>query len=85
VAVLHGPEMVFQLANTSYQQFFPGRDLVGKRLLDALPEASGEIVAVLQGVLDTGEPFIGHEYLIPLDRDRDGLVEDCWFTLYTNP
>lgn len=77
--------MVFQLANRSYQEFFPGRDLVGRRLLDALPEVSPEIVAILRGVLDTGEPFIGHEYLVPFDRDQDGLIEDCWLTFVYQP
>ena len=36
-------------------------------------------------MLDTGEPFVGHEFLIPLDRDRDGVVEDCWFTFVYQP
>jgi PAS domain S-box-containing protein len=85
VAVLRGPAMVFELANHSYQEFFPGRELAGRPLLDALPEISAELVAILQGVLDTGEPFIGHEYLVPLDRDRDGVMEDTWFTFVYQP
>ena len=84
VAVLRGPAMLFELAN-HYYQFFPGRELVGQPLLDALPEINAEIVAILQRVLDKGEPFVGHEYLMPLDRDRDGVMEDSWFTFVYQP
>jgi hypothetical protein len=50
-----------------------------------VPEVNEDIRNILYRVLDTGEPFIGHEYLIPLDRDQDGVVEDCWFTFVYQP
>ena len=85
VAVLRGREMVFELVNPSYQAFFPGRDLLHRPLLEAVPEMNESIRNILYQVLDTAEPFIGHEYLIPLDRDGDGVVEDCWFTFVYQP
>jgi hypothetical protein len=33
ICILEGPELVFELINPDYQQFFPGRDLQGKSLL----------------------------------------------------
>jgi PAS domain S-box-containing protein len=85
VAVLRGPEFVFELANTSYQEFFPGRELLGRPLLDAVPEISAAILTVLERVLASGEPVVVHEFLVPIDSHRNGLVEDCWFTFVYQP
>ena len=85
VAVLRGQEFMLELANPSYHEFFPGRELLGKPLREAVPEVSEHILAILNRVLDTGESFIGHEYLIPLDGDHDGLIEDHWFTFVYQP
>ena len=85
VAVLRGRDMVFELVNPFYQAFFPGRELLHRSLFDAVPEVNEETRRILNRVLDTGEPFIGHEYFIPLDRNNDGVVEDCWFTFVYQP
>ena len=85
IALLRGPELVFELVNPSYQEFFPGRELLHRPLFEAVAEVNLEVKAILRQVLETGEPFIGHEYLIPLDRDGDGLVEDSWFTFVYHP
>jgi PAS domain S-box-containing protein len=85
VCVLRGPELVFELVNPLYQQFFPGRVLMGKALRAALPEMSSEIVQILQRVRTTGEVFSAEEYKVPLDRDEDGVVEDYWFTFVYHP
>lgn len=85
VAVLRGREMVFELTNAAYQRFFPRRDLLGRPLLEAVPEIDDKLRAILREVLDTGRPFVASEYHVPLDRDQDGVVEDCWFTLLYHP
>jgi PAS domain S-box-containing protein len=85
VAVLKGRELIFELVNRFYQAFFPGRELLHRPLFEAVPEVNEGVRNILYRVLDTGEPFIGHEYLIPLDRDGDGVLEDCWFTFVYQP
>ena len=85
VAVLRGRELVYELANDRYCEFFPGRELLGRKLLDVVPEIDDNMRRILENVLDTGEPFVGNEYLIPVDRDRDGVMEDCWFTFVYQP
>ncbi len=60
VCVLDGPEMIFELVNPAFGQLYPGRDLPGKRVLEALPEiASGPFYAVLANIYQTGETFEG--------------------------
>jgi PAS domain S-box-containing protein len=85
VAVLRGRELLFELVNPSYQGFFPGRQLLHRPLAEAVPEVGVELLDIMHRILDTGEPFIGHEYLIALDRDNDGVPEDSWFTFVYQP
>ena len=85
VAVLRGRDMGFELVNPFYQAFFPGRELLHRSLFDAVPELNEETRLILDRVFDTGEAFVGQEYFIPLDRNNDGVVEDCWFTFVYQP
>jgi signal transduction histidine kinase len=65
LAVLRGPRHVFEIANEAYYRLVGDRDILGKPVLDALPEVRGQgFDALLDSVLTTGEPFIGSE--IPL-------------------
>jgi len=80
ICILHGAELVFELVNPLYQQLFPGRELLGKALLEAVPEVKGQpIQQVLAKVYTTGNTFEGKELLIPLARTADGPVEDRYF------
>jgi two-component system, OmpR family, sensor histidine kinase VicK len=80
VCVLGGTEFVFELVNPLYQQLFPGRDLTGKKLLEALPEIKNQpIWDILTEVYRTGETFEGKELLIPLRRIKDGPIENRYF------
>ncbi|HWZ14152.1 MAG TPA: ATP-binding protein [Mucilaginibacter sp.] len=80
ICVLDGPNMVFELVNDPYQQLFPGRQLVGKPLLEAVPEVKGQpIWDILQDVYQTGKTFEGNGLLIPLARHDGGEVEDRYF------
>jgi PAS domain S-box-containing protein len=80
ICILDGPELAFELVNPLYQQLFPGRPLLGKALLDAVPEIKGQpIWDVLQEVYNSGDSFEGNELLIPLARKSDGPVEDRYF------
>lgn len=80
ICILDGPELEFELINPLYQQMFPGRKLLGKPLLTALPEIVGQpIWSILQDVYQTGETFEGKEVLIPLARHEGDALEDIYF------
>lgn len=76
IAVLRGPEFIFELANSSYDQLVGHRDIIGKPLFDALPDVRGQgFEEILQNVLDTGEPFVGRELALELVRIRNAPPE----------
>jgi signal transduction histidine kinase len=75
MAVLRGPEHVIELSNAQYDALAGHRDIRGRRVVDALPEAAGQgFVTLLDGVLTTGEPFIGRE--MPYHRPDRGGADD---------
>ncbi|MGZ3944216.1 MAG: PAS domain-containing protein [Mucilaginibacter sp.] len=80
ICVLDGPDMVFELVNPLYQQFFPSRELLGKPLFDALPELKEhEIAGFLREVYRTGKAYEGHKLLIPVARSGGGPLENRYF------
>lgn len=69
LAILHGPDHVFTLANDPYFQAVGHRVLIGKPVAEAIPEAVGQgFITLLDTVLRTGEPFVGRELPIMLER-----------------
>lgn len=82
ICLFNGPEWVYKFVNPRYQAMFPGRELLGKRLVDALPEVADQpLMTILHRVYDTGEPFEDSEVLVPLARTAAGPVEDIYFDL----
>jgi signal transduction histidine kinase/PAS domain-containing protein len=75
VAVLHGPDLVFEFANKGYSRLVGGRDLIGRPVREALPELEGQgFFEVLQHVHDTGEPYVGRDTRVMVRRPpRDEL------------
>ena len=64
MALWHGSDFVFELVNPEYQAIFPGRVLVGKPFLEALPEFGDRpFIPLIRHVFQSGEPFTGREML----------------------
>lgn len=76
IAVLDGPTWVYELVNPAYQRVFPGRVLLGRPLLEALPEvADSPMPAILAQVYRTGEPYSAQEMPLNLARYDDAAPE----------
>lgn len=83
IVILDGPELVYQLVNPAYQQIFPGRSLLGKALLEALPELEDTPIPTILGqVYRTGETFVAQEMSLKVARHQGGPLEEiyCTFT-----
>jgi sigma-B regulation protein RsbU (phosphoserine phosphatase) len=73
IAILEGPQHLFTFANPAYRALVGGRDVVGKELLEALPDvAKYGFSALLDQVMETGETFYGVEVPIKLEHHADG-------------
>jgi signal transduction histidine kinase len=72
LAVLRGPEHVVELVNDAYYRLVGPRELVGRPVAEALPEAREQgFIQLLDRVLREGEPFVGREVPVRLAR-REG-------------
>jgi signal transduction histidine kinase len=81
IVILEGDNLVFQLVNPAYQRVFPGRTLLGKPVLAALPEiAQTPIYQHLRRVYDTGETFVAQELALQLARHDAGPLDELFFT-----
>ena len=79
VALLRGPTHVYTLTNELYRQVVGRDDLVGKPIREALPELAGQgIYELLDQVFTTGEPFVGTE--VPVTLEKNGTMEPFFFT-----
>jgi PAS domain S-box-containing protein len=86
MAVLLGPEHVFELTNQSYLQLVGHRQIVGKRARDALPEVDGQgFFELLDRVYQTGEPFVGHALPLRLQREAGGPLEERYLDFVYQP
>lgn len=57
-AILTGEDLMFTFANPAYVALLNGRKLVGKKLLEAIPELKDQpFLKLLQDVYETGIPF----------------------------
>ncbi len=85
IVVFRGRNFVIELANPFYRALLKGRDLVGHPFREVVPELGQDVWDALNRVLDTGEPFLANEWLIPYDQNGDGIIEDVWFNVVYHP
>ncbi|MCR5890201.1 PAS domain-containing sensor histidine kinase [Hymenobacter sp. J193] len=86
ICILDGPELVYELVNPGYQQLFPGRQLQGKPILEALPEIAGhEVHRTFRLVYETGITHTEPGLLIPFARPEDGQLENRYFNYIQQP
>ena len=69
MALLEGPDHVFTMANGAYHDLIGGRDVIGKKIIDALPEVGDQgFVHLLDTVYQSGERFVGRATEVTLHR-----------------
>ena len=86
LAVLRGEDHVFEFANDAYMQLVGHRDIIGKSVEEALPEVRSQgFVRILDRVLRTGEPFVGRELPVNLQRVPGGPLEALYLDFVYQP
>ncbi len=87
ISITRGPEFVFEFANPVYEKLAGRRIALGKPLREVLPEVLSQprVMAALEHVMETGEPFQGTEFPVALDRHGTGKPEESFFNLIYQP
>ena len=86
IAVLTGPEHVYEMANEAYYDLVGHRDLVGKPARTALPELAAQgFDDLLERAYATGRPVLLRERRIALQRRRGAAPEERYVDLLYQP
>jgi PAS domain S-box-containing protein len=77
MAMLRGPEHRFELANPSYLRLIGRRDVLGRTVAEAIPEAGGQgYLELLDSVYRTGQPFAANGVRYAAQPVAGGPVEE---------
>ncbi|HEU5184182.1 MAG TPA: ATP-binding protein [Gemmatimonadaceae bacterium] len=77
LAILRGSPLSFELVNEAYYRLVGHRELVGRPVFEALPEARGQgFETLLASVVETGKPYIGKEVSVKLSRTPGAPPEE---------
>ena len=80
MAYLRGPSLIYEFVNDRYRARHPGREFLGRPLIEVLPDWRDDplLVAMLE-VHRTGVPYRNQEH--PLRVETAGGIERRWFDL----
>jgi PAS fold len=74
------------LTNPAYHQLIGHRDVVGLPVREAVPEVAGQgLFELLDNVFTTGEPFVGKDVKIVLQRTPGGIQETRYLDFVYQP
>ena len=86
ICVLRGPDHVFEMANDAYQRLVGHRELIGRSIREAIPEAEGQgYFELLDRVYQTRETFVGRERPVGLRESSDGSFQQHFVDFVYQP
>lgn len=86
MALLRGPEHRFDLANPSYLRLIGDREVVGRTIAEALPDAVAQgVVEILDGVYRTGVPYIANGARFLIQAEPGGPTQERFLDFVYQP
>jgi PAS domain S-box-containing protein len=82
IVAFRGPEQVYEFVNEAYYQLVGHREILGKPLLEALPELRDQgFKEILDQVRESGEPWVGRETPVLLQRSPGAPPESRYLDM----
>jgi PAS domain S-box-containing protein len=86
MCVLRGPDHIFEMANLAFRDLTGGRDVIGKTLIECLPEAEDqEYRGILDIVFQTAEPYVGRKIPVFLKKGSEDGFEEHFLDFVCQP
>jgi PAS domain S-box-containing protein len=86
MAMLRGPDHIFEVTNPFYQELIGGRNVIGKPVREGIPESVEQgFVKLLDGVYQSGEPFTAYGYAIDIARYAGQPLERRYLNFVYQP
>ncbi len=86
IAIVSGPDLVFELANADYEKLINFRGALGRPLREVLPELEGQgIFEIFHEVRATGRPYVGHGRGVMMADEPGGPLREHFFNFVYAP
>ena len=86
LAILRGPEHVFEYVNERYTSLLGSRHLLGRSVREAVPEVGSQgFFEILDRVYTSGKPFVGSALPVHLRREDAGALETRYLDFVYQP
>ncbi len=86
IAVLRGPDHIFEFTNTAYDRLIGRGDAHGKRVVDLLPEVAAQgFVTLLDQVFRSGEAHVGTSVPLTFERWPDAPARQLYVDFVYQP
>jgi PAS domain S-box-containing protein len=86
IALYSGPDHVVTVVNPVWEQAVGKHDALGKPFAEIFPELAGTgMYELLDDVYRTGEPYVGREVRMDLDRTGDGRLSESYWNFVWHP
>ncbi|MES2760035.1 MAG: PAS domain S-box protein [Pseudomonadota bacterium] len=86
MAMLRGPQHVFDMTNAAYQQVVGTRALLGRPIREAMPELAGQgIYELLDKVYASGVPYVARGMPVRLQREAGAPLESLMINFVYQP
>jgi PAS domain S-box-containing protein len=86
IAVVSGPDYIFEIANQSYRRMAGERDFVGRPAREVMPELEEQgFFALLDEVYRTGIPYVGENALVEVEREPGKPREQRYINFIYQP
>lgn len=86
MAVFDGPDHTFDIVNSAYEQLIGHREVIGKRVREALPEIAAQgLIGLLDQVYATGETYEGRSLVAKIQRQPGAPPEERFVDFVIQP
>jgi len=86
IVAFRGPDQTYEFVNEAYYQLVGHRDILGKPLLESIPEIREQgFKELLDRVRDSGEPWVGRETPVQLQREPGAPLETRYLDMVFQP
>jgi PAS domain S-box-containing protein len=86
IAIVRGPDHVFEMANPLYRRLSGGRELIGRPAREAVPELVGQgYIALLDQVYRSREPYTATEARVLFRKIPGGPLEEHFLNFVYQP
>jgi len=84
--LLEGPDLRYVIANKAYRKVVGQEDIIGKRVVDVIPEVEEQgYIELLEDVYQTGEPYLGYGDSVQIDKESEDSKQEYIFNLLFAP